>query len=134
MFFIIVGTVLFVYFGILLVRQIRAKQWKIARLSAVIVAIGLAGVITGFVMVSSSPGDADAEKITLQEYNRIEEGMTYKEVVEIVGASGKKSDLEGEKDDSISVYVFEGNGGSVSYAQLFFKDERVLIKSQLYLE
>lgn len=134
MLFLIIGVVLVVYFGFLLIRQIKSKQWKIMRLSAVIVAIGLTSAITGFIMISSPANDPDSAKITLQEYNQIKEGMTYNEVVEITGSPGDKSDLEGEEDESLAAYVFEGNAGDTSYAQLFFKDDKLLIKSQMSLE
>lgn len=136
MFFIIIGAVLFVYFGILLTKQIRAKQWKIARLSAVIVAIGLAGVITGFVMVSGSLGDPDAEKITLQEYEWIEKGMTYDEVVEIVGSRGEKtevSEADGDRE-AITNYTFEGIGGPQANATMYFQGDKLIIKAQMSLE
>ncbi|QDH23435.1 DUF3862 domain-containing protein [Saccharibacillus brassicae] len=132
MLFLIIGVVLALYFSVLLARQIKAKQWKVARLSAVIVTAGLAGIVTGLVMLSSS-GDSHSGEITLEEYDQIQIGMTYKEVVDIIGAPGKKTDVVKTESGETGVtnYIFERNDGSKPDVTLYFKDDELIIKSQM---
>lgn len=70
-------------------------------------------------------------KITLAEFNQIKEGMTYKEVVNIIGAPGELMN-EGQ---SLSTYRFEGKSSkSLASGVFFFRNGIVTDKAQNNLE
>ena len=74
--------------------------------------------------------------ISLEKYNQIEEGMTYSEVVNIIGCDGKKvkdSFSLGEKVTETKTYTWYGKDG-ISYAKISFIDDKVIGKSQEGLE
>jgi len=70
-------------------------------------------------------------KITLAEFNQIKEGMTYEEVVKIIGAPGELKNEGG----SLSTYRFEGKGSKPLASGVFiFRNGKVESKSQHNLE
>ena len=116
MFFIIIGAVLFVYFGVLLIKQIKGKQWKTARLSAVLVVVGLSGVITGLVMISD-PG----EVYSAAETNEPSESVDSPVVEDLVD----KTPLTDAEFDQMMTAPAKFKGRAVEfYAQVFVEPEK----------
>lgn len=71
------------------------------------------------------------EVITLQEYSRIETGMTYAEVVAVIGAHGEEvssNDIGGTKT---IMYVWKNSFGP--NANVMFQNDMVIQKSQFGL-
>ncbi|NDI37091.1 hypothetical protein [Chengkuizengella sediminis] len=59
----------------------------------------------------------NTSEITLEEYNKLEEGMTYEEVIEIVGSEGDKMVSE----DRIEKYAWAGSEEK-AMASITFQD------------
>lgn len=74
--------------------------------------------------------------ISMSEFERIETGMTYDEVVEIVGTDGELStsvDMFGSELKT-EMYVWRGNGSIGSNANVTFQGGTVIAKSQVGLK
>lgn len=76
------------------------------------------------------------EKITLEKFNKIETGMTYQEVVDIVGEEGtviSETDImQDEKYKTIMYCWYASNG--IANANVTFQGGKVVSKAQLGLE
>lgn len=73
-------------------------------------------------------------KMTLDEFNRIETGMTPEQVKEIVGGLGKvasESDMAGYKT---VILQFDGKGSLGANANVTFQNGRVVMKAQAGLK
>ena len=80
--------------------------------------------------------------IDMDEYNKIKVGMTYKEVVKIIGCEGKVSSSADFSDGSVVNYGWSSKnmggdeyGGTVTYgATISFVDGKVTSKMQIGLD
>ncbi len=88
----------------------------------------------------SEPGstekDTSGSKISMAEYNRIEDGMTYADVKSTIGGDGKirwESGTKGSRTYTV-VYRWAGSGSSGAYADLTFEDGSLNWKMQFSLE
>ncbi|MBW7475531.1 DUF3862 domain-containing protein [Paenibacillus oenotherae] len=75
-------------------------------------------------------------KITKEQYAQINNGMTYKEVAEIVGGEGEVITESGEKgSDMYGIGVmYEGEGGVGASANFIFIGDKLQTKTQFGLE
>ena len=76
----------------------------------------------------------DDKYITLAEFNKIETGMTYEEVTEIVGSSGtitSKSSVAGHETVIVTWYTNPNIGTN---ANVTFQDGKVIAKAQVGLQ
>ena len=73
------------------------------------------------------------EYITLEEFNQIETGMTYEEVVEIVGSEGTVMSEVSVLDSTTTMYSWYAENG-ISNANVTITDNKVVGKAQLGLE
>lgn len=74
----------------------------------------------------------DTEYITLEKFNQIENGMSYDEVVEIIGVEGTVL-TSIELDGTITTYEWYAKG-ALSYATVTFEDGVVTSKMQIGLD
>lgn len=74
------------------------------------------------------------EKMTLEEYNKIQNGMSYDEVVSIVGSPGTDTATSGAGGFTIRMVSWEGNGMLGSNANVTFTNGTVSGKAQFGLE
>lgn len=77
---------------------------------------------------------ANDERITLEEYNKIQTGMTYEEVVNIVGSPGTDTVTSEVAGYSMRVVSWEGNGFVGSNANVTFSNGSVSAKAQIGLK
>lgn len=87
----------------------------------------------GFGNIPVQQGGSPAGSMTLTKFEQIQKGMTYEQVVAIVGSPGKVSsdiDLGGT---SMRSYEWDGNGG-ISTANLSFQNGVLQSKMQMGLE
>lgn len=73
------------------------------------------------------------EKMTLEKFNKIKTGMTYKEVVEIAGEEGTLSTESSYGSQSMKIYYWYASNG-ISNATVSFMNGKVTAKSQIGLE
>lgn len=80
--------------------------------------------------------NANEPTITLEEFNKIKNGMTYEEVVKIVGGEGTLQSEAGDGQYKISMYSWEGEGGLGANANVTFEGtkKKVTAKAQFGLK
>lgn len=78
----------------------------------------------------------ETEIITKAEYEQIKEGMTYEQVVEIIGGPGKllKEVEKPNGSTTTRIYYWRGNGGPASQAELSFEGEKLIYRLQSGLQ
>lgn len=76
----------------------------------------------------------ESEYITLDEYNKIDTGMTYDEVKEIVGSEGTVSSQVESNGYKIVIITWYGNGPAGSNANVTFTNDSVSGKAQVGLK
>lgn len=84
--------------------------------------------------ISEDISEATAELITLDEFNTIQNGMSYEEVVEIIGSEGEASSTATVGDITTSIYMWKGKGSVGANANVTFIDNKVSAKAQFGLE
>lgn len=75
-----------------------------------------------------------SEYITLDEYNQIQSGMSYEEVVNIIGSPGTSSVESSTAGYEIVIYTWYGNGVAGSNANVTFTNGQVSAKAQVGLQ
>lgn len=100
--------------------------------------LGLAIIIVGIIAIFSSVGgssDEDGSKcyITLEEFNRIENGMTYEEVKEIVGCDGTVNSDTEVMGTKMTIYSWYGKDG-ISNANVNIQNNKLINKTQIGLD
>ena len=73
------------------------------------------------------------EKITLEKFNKIETGMTYQQVVDIIGEEGTLSTESAYGDQSMKIYYWYSSNG-ITNATISFMNGKVSAKSQIGLD
>ncbi|MEQ2456306.1 DUF3862 domain-containing protein [Flavonifractor hominis] len=76
----------------------------------------------------------ESQYITMEEYNQIQSGMTYDQVVEIIGGPGESTASSGSGNYQIDMYTWYGNGTAGSNASITFTNGMVSAKAQIGLE
>lgn len=82
-------------------------------------------------------GGPDPGLITLSEFNAIENGMTYEQVVNIVGSEGdvlSSVDLGIGAEYASAMYTWEGDGSTGANANVTFQGGKVISKAQFGLK
>ena len=72
-------------------------------------------------------------EITLDEFNQIETGMTYEEVVNIIGSEGTLTSETTIGDTTSKMYSWDGKG-IASNATFMFQNDSLTSKSQINLD
>ncbi|HHY66103.1 MAG TPA: DUF3862 domain-containing protein [Alicyclobacillus sp.] len=86
----------------------------------------------------SSPQKQEApknsSKITKEEFDKIQTGMTYDQVVQIIGGPGELLSEAGDGEYKMQMYKWDGEKGFGSNANVSFQGGKVVAKAQLGLE
>lgn len=84
-------------------------------------------------VTNNDTSDENGPEITLDEFNQIETGMTYEEVVNIIGSEGTLTSETTVGDITSKMYSW--NGKSIaSNATFLFQNDSLTSKSQLNLD
>lgn len=95
----------------------------------------LALFISLFLIFGSVPASYTSDgTITLDEYNKCETGMTYQEIVQIIGSEGEPMVESEFSGISSSAYVWYGNEITGANATMYFTDNKLTSKAQIGLE
>jgi hypothetical protein len=93
-------------------------------------------ILLGFnAMMSSDDIMNQQQYITLDQFNQIEEGMTYEDVKQILQTSGELQSQSGDIDSNanIKIYTFSGQAKD-SKAVVMLRGDKVISKSNIGLE
>lgn len=118
------------------------KKWyqKNSPLTIVIMIVALAFLFFAVFFFVSSGGEDEPDSttsvtITLSEFNSIENGMTYEQVVQIVGGEGTLLSEVGEKNDELYTVMYSYEGTEVGASANFtFQNNKLIAKAQIGLE
>lgn len=111
------------------------KRQKRSVIKTILSCIFLLFVVLVIIAIATGGGDKDEAGImTMDKFNTIQNGMTYEEVVEIVGGEGELSNTAGDGEYKIELYSWDGNGNVGSNANVTFTNGKVSGKAQLGLE
>lgn len=95
--------------------------------------IGMIAGANGNTNVSTSSSQVQEEKMTMEKFNQIEDGMTYEEVVSIIGEEGTLSTESSYGNQTMKVYYWYAKNG-ISNATVSFMNGKVNAKSQIGLD
>lgn len=113
------------------------KKIIVIAFSCCLACFGMFGLSACSGSSGGAPAKADTD-MSLEEYNAIEDGMSYTQVVEIVGCEGTEQSSSNIEAGSYSVktimYTWEGNGGAGSNANVTFQNDEVVSKAQFGLK
>lgn len=82
---------------------------------------------------SANSTELQQQKVTLEKFNKLETGMTYKQVVEIIGEDGTLSTESSYGNQSLKVYYWYSSNG-ISNATVSFSNGKLTAKSQIGLD
>ena len=82
---------------------------------------------------SANSTEVQQQKVTLEKFNKLETGMTYKQVVEIIGEDGTLSTESSYGNQSLKVYYWYSSNG-ISNATVSFSNGKLTAKSQIGLD
>ena len=100
-------------------------------------------VVACFLFTACGGGGSEGsgkDVLTLSKYNQIENGMTYEEVVELIGCEGTQASEVGEKDSDLYTvaYTYMGKeqvkGDTGANANFMFQGGKLTTKAQLGLK
>lgn len=89
--------------------------------------------IAGGAEVTEPDETTNPPYITMEEYESIKPGMSYEEVVEIIGSEGTASSEVSIADTNSKLYIWYGNNG-ISNANVTFVNDEVIAKAQVGLD
>ena len=96
---------------------------KPSKVNMIISGISIVIIIVAAIVIFSINSGA---KITMKEYEQIQPGMTYAEVVDIIGGEGEL----GSSGFNVEIYTWEGKGVAGANALITFQDGKVVSKAQ----
>ena len=82
---------------------------------------------------SASHTSNDAEYITMEEYDKIESGMSYEEVRDIIGSDGELTSTSSVGEYKVDIYTWYGDGAVGANANVTFENGSVVGKAQVGL-
>lgn len=101
-----------------------------------IAAAALVAIIVA-VLIITMPSSGNKPTISKAEFDRITTGMTYEEVVEIIGSKGEvlsDTDLGFGSEYRTAIYMWEGEGQTGANANITFQGGKVISKAQMWLK
>lgn len=87
----------------------------------------------GHTSVTTKKEAKNSPKITMEEFTSIKLGMTYDEVVALIGSKGELMGESGFGDYVMTIYSWEGEGIAAA-ATITFENGKVSAKAQIGLE
>lgn len=78
---------------------------------------------------SGTPDNSKSSALTLEKYNQIKNGMTYKQVVEIMGSEGTETMSSGDGKYKVTAYKWEGEN-AMQFINVYFMGDKLTSKVQ----
>jgi hypothetical protein len=82
----------------------------------------------------NSPPKDQRPQVTLSQYNQLKEGMSYSEVVKILGREGKLAHEKQTVRDTFKSYGWKFESARLTYIDITFKNDQLLSKMQYGVE
>lgn len=102
-------------------------------LGIVIIFVGIIAIATSGNDMAPTSSQLQEEKVTMEKFDAIEVGMTYQEVVNIIGEEGTLSTESSYESQSMQIYYWYASNG-MSNATISFMNGKVNAKSQIGLK
>jgi|LSQX01.3.fsa_nt_gb hypothetical protein len=117
----------------------KEKYGKVAVVLALIGIVGLVVVSSELMTIFKDPfapnfltsSSSESQLVTMSEYNQIYDGMTYGDVVRIIGSRGEELSRSSTAGYTITMYAWSNKNGSNMTAM--FENGKLTTKSQLGL-
>ena len=117
----------------------KEKYGKVAVVLALIGIVGLVVVSSELKTIFKDPfapnfltsSSSESQLVTMSEYNQIYDGMTYGDVVRIIGSRGEELSRSSTADYTITMYAWTNKNGSNMTAM--FENGKLTTKSQIGL-
>jgi hypothetical protein len=90
-------------------------------------------VVLVFTLLACAPFGAAAGDVTKAEYDRVKMGMSYVEVVDILGPPDEELSQSEIAGYVTVMYMWEGSGGLGANLNIMFQNDRVVNKAQFGL-
>lgn len=77
------------------------------------------------------------ERITLEEFNQVKAGMTYEEIIKIIGGEGtilSETNIGDSEEYHTIIYMWEGKGSIGANANITMQGGKVVSKAQAGLK
>lgn len=113
------------------------KQRNTGCLIVILIFLALVVAISVYSVLNlGKMGGEDAAKVSAEEYQKIETGMTYEQVCEIIGGEGILQSENGNRDaaDYEAVYLWDGESVFGSMATFTFRKGALAEKQQFGLK
>ncbi len=114
----------------------KLKSGPLKIVLGIIILSVIIGAIAGGSNNTSSGNKKESNKITLEKFNKIETGMTYEQVVEIIGEEGtiiSETDITGDGEYHTAMYYWYAENG-ISNANVTIQRGKVVSKAQIGLD
>jgi len=119
-------------------RRSQKKAGCLTFIIAFIIVVGAGGIIASIqnnaIQKNVSGVSNDSEYITLDEYNAIENDMSYEDVVKLIGSEGTSTTESSVGDITVKIITWYGNGMAGSNANVTFTNDKVTGKAQIGLK
>jgi len=119
-------------------------KWLVSGLLVVLTAFALAGCggtstennSNSSTATDTQSADENNSGVSKAEFDQIQNGITYDQVVEIIGGPGEVVSEVGAKGEQYYtiIYQYEGESGLGSNANFTFQDNKLQMKAQAGLE
>lgn len=80
------------------------------------------------------PEPKNGKEMTLKEFGEIESGMTYEQVIAIIGSEGTVLSEVGKKGEKLHTVMYKWDGSGFGSANATFQDGKLLSKAQIGLK
>jgi hypothetical protein len=83
---------------------------------------------------STSSPSSSKSALTMEKYNQIKNGMSYKDVVAIIGSEGTETMSSGEGKYKVMSYQWKGDDDKYEYIYAVFMGDKLSSKTQANLK
>jgi hypothetical protein len=92
--------------------------------------------VVGLILIALAGCSAGEGSITKEEFDQIKTGMTYEQVVKIVGSEGVQAAESGDpkSKEYTTIYDFSGSGEIGANASFTFQGGKLITKAQTGLQ
>jgi hypothetical protein len=111
------------------------KEWDVGKSAVVLIVLLLAGCTpVGQAGSGTLSSVFNVSAVTLANYTKLESGMTYAQVVQILGEPGEELSRGSFGGTTTVMYMWRGRGRIGANMNAMFQDDRLISKAQFGLQ